>query len=117
MAETIEITLPVMLHSDEEPEDYLAHARAIHISSTDGIGVRVKPGTEEARRWGCGDGPDLTSSATYNIILAAAQQRGLPVGVEQEYAFKPLTYTEADRFLEPILRSSAPILRGTPTQD
>ena len=36
--------------------------------------------------------------------MKVAIERGLPVGIEEEYSFKPLNYEEADKFLEPILR-------------
>jgi len=45
--------------------------------------------------------------ATKHKVLDKAITDGLPVAVEEEFSFKPLTYIEADRFLEPILRSYA----------
>lgn len=90
-----------------EVKDYLPHAHGVHISSVDGIGVRLKPGTENGRLWGDGTGPDTTRTADYNLMLRTAQERGLPVAIEQEYELKPLTYREADLFLEPVLTAYA----------
>ncbi len=91
-------------HKVGSASDYLERSIAAHISQTDGIGVRLKPGTEDGRLWGCGEGPDLTSVSTYHSILKAAQERGMPVGIEQDFKFSPLTYTEADPFLRLILQ-------------
>jgi len=86
--------------------DYLKQARAVHISQTDGIGIKVPSGTEEARRWGgAGELMPLVSPEVYHRVLKIAQQQGLPVSIEPEYSFKPLTYQEADNLLEPILQS------------
>lgn len=84
--------------------DYLSSTRALHISPTDGIGVRLKPGTEEGKRWGDGTGPDTTNSEAYNLLLRTARERELPVAIEGDYNLNPLTYSEADEFLEPVLR-------------
>ena len=86
-------------------EDYLPMAHAFHVSAQDGLGIRVPQGLEIGRRWGDGTGPDLTPMETYHKVLDKAISNGLPVAVEEPFSFKPLTYIEADRFLEPILMS------------
>ncbi|PIO08360.1 hypothetical protein COU59_01910 [Candidatus Pacearchaeota archaeon CG10_big_fil_rev_8_21_14_0_10_34_12] len=85
--------------------DYLTHARAIHLSQVEGIGLRLA-GTEEAERWGGGGAlPPLIPVETQRSVLRFAQEKGLPVSLEPEYSLKPsLTYKEADDLLEPILR-------------
>ena len=88
-------------------EDYFPKARALHLSSQDGLSIRVPAGTEIGRRWGDGTDPDLTTMATYHQCLDEAISRGLPVAIEEAFNTKPLTYKEADAFLEPILRSYA----------
>jgi hypothetical protein len=79
--------------------DYLPHTRAFHLSSTDGIGIRVPKGSPEGVLWGDGTGPDLTSPEEYNLCIDHARENGLPVSIEVDYSFKPLTFREADEFL------------------
>ncbi|MDP4039126.1 MAG: hypothetical protein Q8P57_00920 [Candidatus Pacearchaeota archaeon] len=87
-----------------EVADYLPLSHAIHISPVDGIGVRLE-GTEEGKLWGDGTGPDTTSRESYKLLLDEAHRRNLPVALEPEFGLKPLTYREADEFLEPVLRA------------
>ena len=88
-------------------QDYLPHVHGLHISHVDGMGVKLKPGTKNGKLWGDGTGPDTTSAADYNLLLRTAQQRNWPVAIEQEFDLKPLTYQEADKFLEPVLKDYA----------
>jgi hypothetical protein len=94
-------------------EDYLPRTHGIHISPTDGIGVRLE-GTEEGRLWGDGTGQDLTSMSDYMLLLRTAIDKDLPIAVEPEFNFKPsngepFAFKEADAFLEPILKEFAKV--------
>ncbi len=87
-------------------EDYLNKAHAIHASNVEGIGVRIPADTRLAQRWGGGGAlPTMISTEDYQDIFRIAQERGLPVGIEQEYDRDHLNYREADDFLEPIFRT------------
>ncbi|MEK6824417.1 MAG: hypothetical protein AABY02_01050, partial [Nanoarchaeota archaeon] len=79
--------------------DYLPHARAFHLSPTDGLGIRVPKGSPDGARWGDGTGPDLTDAITYNFCIQHARKQGLSVAIEADFTFKPLTFREADDFL------------------
>lgn len=85
-------------------QDYLPYTRAFHLSPVDGLGIRVPRNTEIGKRWGDGTGPDLIDKKTYNHCLTQAIKEGLPVAIEVDYSFNPLTFKEAVQFLEPILR-------------
>jgi len=87
-------------------DHYLVSAQAVHISQVEGIGVRLPQGSEAARRWG-GGGERLTliSPETFNRVVTFARDHNLPIGLEPDYSFDPLTFKEADRLLEPILKN------------
>jgi len=91
-----------------EAEDYLAHAVSIHISHTDGIGVRLKRNSPEGTAWGDGRGDDLTTMKSYNNYFNVAKLNSLPIAIEEDYNLSPLTFEEADKFLEPIFRNYNP---------
>lgn len=86
-------------------KDYLQYARAIHISQVEGVGIRLLKDSPEAMIWGGGGTlPPLISPKQHASILKEAIKRKLAVNIEEDFAFNPLTYNEADRFLEPILK-------------
>jgi hypothetical protein len=85
-------------------EDYLKQSHAIHISQIGGIGFKLPPGTEMARRWN-GEGKALIPSRAFRDTLKIAQKHNLPVAIEQDYSFSPLDYKEADSFIEPIFKN------------
>ncbi len=84
-------------------EDYLKQSHAIHISQTEGIGFKLPAGSEVAKRWS-EEGNALIPSQAFLSILKTAQERRLPVAIEQDYSLNPLDYKEADYFLEPIFK-------------
>ena len=88
--------------------DYLQYTRAFHLSPTDGLGIRVHIGSPEGKRWGDGTGPDLITPEIYSTCLNHASANSRPVAIEVDYSLKPLTYKEADTFLEARLQALAP---------
>ncbi|HLA23015.1 MAG TPA: hypothetical protein VJZ93_00585 [Candidatus Nanoarchaeia archaeon] len=86
-------------------EEYMAQARAVHISQVEGIGVRLPANSEPAQHWGGGKTlQGLIPKERFVDVLKESQRRNLPVSLELDYSFKPFTYKEADDLLEPILK-------------
>lgn len=87
--------------------DYLDRSHGLHLSPTDGPGIRVPAGSEDGRRWGDGTGPDLTPPESYNLYVQTARDRGLPVAIEVDYNVKDpnFDFSEADPFVRSLLTS------------
>jgi hypothetical protein len=84
-------------------EAYLSQAKAIHLSNTNGIGVKLNKHPELAKRWGdWGTDDGLLSKEQLRTCITHAQQQHIPVMLEVDYDIKRIPencYKEADAFL------------------
>jgi len=88
-------------------EEYLTSSRALHLSNTNGIGVKLNKYPELAKRWGdWGTDDGLLSKDELQRCVANAREHSLPVMIEVDYDIKRIAenkYAEADSFLRYVL--------------
>ncbi len=83
---------------------YLAHAKILHLSNTQGIGVRLEKYPELEKKWGgWGTEGGLLDAKDLRKMFAYAHLNGLPVMIEVDYDIKKIPekkFSEADDFIK-----------------